>query len=300
MFVGTSHVQVYKYVYTTKPRTRMDFTHFIANKDSIEPALKSGLYIIQQSHLPEKYQAKRCGLAGRPADFATRAFQSQQSNFASRFATYLNYWLPTDAKVYACLTVPRRTTAGFSDRILTERVEGDNREDYAREYRTLIEVREKQFHNLLKSYGMERLGLPGVIEERKRSEFFRGPLATAKRALKAIGVGEYFEFPSNNIADIRKITLTRGDDIQTQAVKLRESPRLVADRETVEKLAQNDEATVRAVEKVGEARPTSRPASPPIMLTMRERDLERLRSGDVDVVRAVTRLRDVRPVRRSG
>ena len=73
----------------------------------------------------------------------------------------------------------------------------------------------------------------------------------------------------------------------------------MADRETVEKLAQNDEATVRAVEKVGEARPTSRPASPPIMLTMRERDLERLRSGDVDVVNAVTRLRDVRPVRRS-
>jgi hypothetical protein len=92
----------------------MDFTHFIANKEKIEVALKSGLYIIQQSHLPEKYQAWRAGLAGKAADFAIRAFQSQQSNFASRFATYLNYWLPTDAKVYACLSpflvAPRRAS----------------------------------------------------------------------------------------------------------------------------------------------------------------------------------------------
>ena len=107
----------------------MDFTFFIQHKEEIEPALKSGLYLIQQSHLPEKYQAFRCGLAGRPADVATRAFQSQQSNFASRFANYLNYWLPTDAKVFAVLTVPRVIRAGFSERILTEREEGDNRED---------------------------------------------------------------------------------------------------------------------------------------------------------------------------
>ena len=34
-----------------------------------------------------------------PSDAAQRAFQGKQSSFASRFATYLNTWLPTNAKV---------------------------------------------------------------------------------------------------------------------------------------------------------------------------------------------------------
>jgi hypothetical protein len=278
----------------------MDFTTFIQRKEDLEVALKSGLYIVQQSHLPLEHQAFRCGLAGKPADSATRAFQSKQSNFASRFANYLNYWLPTNAKVYACLTVPRVVRAGFSERILTEREEGDSREDYAREYQTLIQVREAQFHNLLKSYGMQRLGMPGVAEEKKRSEFFRGPLATAKRALKAIGVGEYYEFPSNGVTDVRKITLTRGETIETQAVRLRESPRLVANRTTVERLSRNEPSTVRAFEKVTEARRSPRLDTTPVMVTMREKDLERLRTGDPQMVTAMTRLKDITPVRRSS
>ena len=64
----------------------MDFTHFIANQEQIEPAQKSGLYIVQQSNLPLNLQAFRCGLAGKPSDAAQRAFQSKQSSFASRFA----------------------------------------------------------------------------------------------------------------------------------------------------------------------------------------------------------------------
>ena len=91
----------------------MDFTHFIAKQDTIEPALKSGLYIVQQSHLPLNLQAFRCGLAGKPSDAAQRAFQGKQSSFSSRFATYLNYWLPTNAKVFAVLTVPRRILRAF-------------------------------------------------------------------------------------------------------------------------------------------------------------------------------------------
>ena len=79
----------------------MEFTHFIANQESIEPALKLGLYIVQQSQLPKDVQAFRCGLAGKPSDAAQQAFQGKQSSFASRFATYLNYWLPTNAKVFA-------------------------------------------------------------------------------------------------------------------------------------------------------------------------------------------------------
>ena len=275
----------------------MEFTHFIANQESIEPALKSGLYIVQQSQLPKDVQAFRCGLAGKPSDAAQQAFQGKQSSFASRFATYLNYWLPTNAKVFAVLTVPRRIRAGFSDRILSERHEGDNREDYAREFQTLIQVREKQFHDLLSRYGMERLGLPGTAEERKRSEFFRGTLAQAKRALKAVGRGEYYEFDSNS--KIRKQTLTRGDEIETQMVKLRETPRLKAQRETIEKLADNDPQTVRAIDRVGQARRSPRFTPAPMTVTMREKDLERLRNGDAVVAQAMTKLRDVRPVRRS-
>ena len=77
---------------------------------------------------------------------------------------------------------------------------------------------------------MHRMGLPGTEEERKRSEFFKGSLAEAKRALKAIGRGDYFEFESNDISKMRKQTLTRGDEIETTQVKLRESPRLLASK----------------------------------------------------------------------
>jgi len=282
-------------------RRQMDFTHFIANQDQIEPALKSGLYIVQQSHLPRDYQAFRCGLAGKPSDAAQQAFQGKQSSFATRFASYLNYWLPTNAKVFACLTVPRRIRAGFSDRILSERQEGDNREDFAREFQTLIQVREKQFHNLLSRYGMERMGLPGTLEERKRSEFFRGSLASAKRALKAIGRGEFYEFDSNDVSKIRKQVLTRGDEIETQMIRLRETPRLKAQRDTIDKLADNDPQTVRAIDKVAKARRSPRftPDVTPMTVTMREKDLERLRNGDAVIAQAMTKLRDVRPVRRS-
>ena len=123
----------------------MDFTYFIQHKNEIEPALKAGLYCVMQSHIPESMQAFRCGLAGKPVDSATQ-FKSAEGNFSSRFATYLNYWLPTNAKVYAVLTVPRRTQLGFAERVMPERVEGDNREDYQLLHlaTSLIQVRERQ------------------------------------------------------------------------------------------------------------------------------------------------------------
>ena len=219
----------------------MDFTKFIASKDQIEVALKAGLYIVQQSHLPAQYQAFRCGLAGKPVDSATQ-FKSAEGNFASRFATYLNYWLPTDAKVYACLTVPRQSIMGFAERVMPEKLEGDNRPDYARLHtaRTLIQIREAQFHQLLVRYGMQRLGLPGTAEERKRGEFFRGSLATAIRALKAVGVGDLYLFGGNSESQITKQTLKRGQAIDTDQVPLRESPRFSANKEVVDLLQQDD------------------------------------------------------------
>ena len=281
----------------------MDFTFFISNKDQIEVADKSGLYIVQQSHLPPQYQAFRCGLAGKPSDAAVKAFQGKQSSFSSRFATYLNYWMPTDAKVFACLTVPRRIRAGFSDRVLSQREEGDNREDYAREFQTLIQIREAQFHKLLVRYGMTRLKLETTKEGRERSEFFRGTLAQAKRALKAVGKGDLYEFQSNDIDRVKKQALTRGEDIATTQVKLRESPRLVANRDTVDALAQGDQPTARAIDRLTRARRSPRfvPDSGTHMatITMREGDLERLRRGDTTVTEAITKLRGVRQVRRS-
>ena len=76
----------------------MDFTYFIQNKERIEVAEKPGLYCVMQSHLPKDKQAYRCGLAGKPVDSATQ-FKSAEGNFSSRLATYLNYWLPTDANI---------------------------------------------------------------------------------------------------------------------------------------------------------------------------------------------------------
>ena len=38
----------------------------------------------------------------------------------------------------------------------------------------------------------------------KRSEFFKGNLVQAKRALKAIGRGDFFEFDSNDMTKMRK------------------------------------------------------------------------------------------------
>ena len=52
----------------------------------------------------------------------------------------------------------------------------------------------------------------------------QAPNDTAKRALKAIGVGDFYEFKSNSVSTIRKETLRRSDELPTQAIKLRENP----------------------------------------------------------------------------
>ena len=75
---GLNFTQNFAVLYINKG---MDFTHFIAHQDEIEPALKSGLYIVQQSHLPLNLQAFRCGLAGKPSDAAQRAFQGKSFGY---------------------------------------------------------------------------------------------------------------------------------------------------------------------------------------------------------------------------
>lgn len=68
----------------------MDFTWFIANAERIEPALKSGLYIVQQSRIPPEHQAFRCGL-------------EMQRNVLFRVS-----------KAHSRVALPRILTIGFS------------------------------------------------------------------------------------------------------------------------------------------------------------------------------------------
>ena len=172
----------------------MDFLDFVARNDDpdFEIARKPGLYIVAQNHLPPHLKAFRCGLAGKPRDSATDV-SLKEGNFSSRLYGYLNYWLPVSGTIYAALTVPRRRLQGFTEKLLPERAEGDNSTDIQRSVEagagTLIQFREKQFHSNLVQLGMQRLGLPTTEDDKKRSEFFRGPLQTAIRALKDIGTG---------------------------------------------------------------------------------------------------------------
>ena len=238
----------------------MDFTYFIQNKERIPVAEKPGLYCVMQSHLPKDKQAYRCGLAGKPVDSATQ-FKSAEGNFSSRLATYLNYYLTTDAKIYACLTVPRKSVLGFAERVMPERQEGDNREEYARMHmgQTLIQIREKQYHQNLVRLGMQRLGMPGTEESRKRSEFFRGPLDTCIKALKEIGTGDLFLFQNNNINQIQKISLKkRGVTISPNQVELRTSPRFSASEELIKQMMK-DTPTQRAVAKLAALKTVTTP-----------------------------------------
>ena len=240
----------------------MDFTYFIQNKERIEVAEKPGLYCVMQSHLPKDRQAARAGLAGRPVDSATQ-FKSAEGNFSSRFAVYLNYWMPTDAKVYACLTVPRKSILGFAERVMPERQEGDNREEYARMHmgQTLIQIREKQYHQNLVRLGMTRLGLPSTEESRRRSEFFRGPnlIDTCIKALKQIGTGDLYLFQNNDINKIQKITLKkRNVTITPDQVELRTSPRFSAGEQVINEMM-NSPSTQKAVAKLAALKTVTTP-----------------------------------------
>jgi hypothetical protein len=281
----------------------MDFTYFIQNKEKIEVAEKAGLYAVMQSHIPKNLQAFRAGLAGRNVDSATQ-FKSAEGNFSSRFAQYLQYWMPTDAKVYACLTVPRRSIMGFAERVMPEQQEGDNREPYQLLHmgKTLIEIREKQYHQLLVKYGMNRLGMPGTEESRKRGEFFRGPLETCIKALKEIGTGNLYLFESNDISKIKKIELRkRGVNITPDQVALRSSPRFSAAEDLIEQMM-TDAPTQRAMAKLADIRPVTTPETTTrrsprlegLEIVMDGKELDRLRKADKRAVATVQQLARIR------
>ena len=280
----------------------MDATFFIQNKEQIEVAEKPGLYCMMQSHLPKDRQAYRCGLAGKPVDSATQ-FKSAEGNFSSRLAQYLNYYLPTDAKIYACLTVPRKSVLGFAERVMPERQEGDNREEYARMHmgQTLIQIREKQYHSNLVRLGMQRLGMPGTEESKKRSEFFRGSLDTCIRALKEIGTGDLYLFQNNDIDKIQKITLKkRNVTITPDQVELRTSPRFSAAENLINQMM-TDTPTQRAVSRLAQLTPVTTPTrkSPRLEGIEVEMDGEQLDRLRRDRKRARSTFQQIAQVRKS-
>ena len=281
----------------------MDFTYFIQNKDKIEVANKPGLYAIMQSNLPPSMQAYRCGLAGKPVDSATTA-NTQEGSFSSRFATYLNYWLPTNAKVFACLTVPRTQIQGFAEKVMPPRAPGDNREDYARQHlgSTLIEIREKEYHSLLLKNGLFRLGLPTTKDENKRSEFFRGDLQKIIRSLREIGTGDLYLFKDNNISNIQKIELKKRNikQITPEHIELRKSARSDAQYEASQKvinqLAAGDRQVAKALAQLNQitvTNPTTTTQTP-ININLTKKQADALKNGDKTMQTAVNKINQIR------
>ena len=219
---------------------------------------------------------------------------------------------------------------GFAERVMPASAENDNRPDYARLHlsRTLIAVREAQMHQLAIRYGMTRWMMPGTDPSRARSEFFKGTLQQALRALKGVGVGDLYTFGGNNISQITKQTLKRGDAIETQQVPLRKSERLEKpsflpgtysinketdpqnasqnasatflpatysiDKATADALTQGDATTARAIERLGQVRKSPRLAGEPIVFQATPGNLERLVQGGRKATRAAQALRQVR------
>ena len=152
-------------------------------------------------------------------------------------------------------------------------------------------------HQLAIRYGMTRWMMPGTDPSRARSEFFKGTLQQALRAIKGVGVGDLYTFGGNNISQITKQTLKRGDAIETQQVPLRKSERLDKPsfipgtysinkdtdpqnasatflpatysiyKATAEALARGDAPTSRAIERLGQVRGSPRIAGDPIVPT---------------------------------
>ena len=268
----------------------MDLTYLIQNRDTLEVAGKQGLYCISQSHIPPKYAAYRCGLAGKNVE--DPAFKSSQGTFATRAAIYLNSgFLPTDGKIWAALTVPRRRINNFSERVVDpdSTKEGFRRMDDAT---TLIQIRERQYHAMLVRFGMDRLGMPGTPLEQRRGEFFRGPLQVALKALKGIGQGDLYIFNGNK--EPTKQTLTRGDKIDTEQIPMRESPRLVVQKDVVDLLQNDDPGTKRALERLSKLHVKPKTATtPPIVFTAKKTDLAKV-GVDKRVTRAMAKIGDVR------
>ena len=213
----------------------MDLERFVeltlANPSEF-PGNLGGLYCIKQAGQLPSYKWVRAGLAGKPVDISLENnVKDRQGSFRTRFLAYLNTWGPTGAKVYAVLTVERKTTLGFASRVLPPRQEGDNRPDHARMdmARTVIAMQEERYHRLLTDkFHATRWKLKTTQEGRQRSEFFSVDPSVCIEALKLIGTGDLFTFKDDTLGGMTRRQLRkRGIDQPTPTdIALRKSERL--------------------------------------------------------------------------
>ena len=215
--------------------------------------------------------------------------------------------------------MPRRRLQGFTEKLLPERAEGDNRTDIQRSVEagagTLIQFREKQFHSNLVQLGMQRLGLPTTEDDKKRSEFFRGPLSTAIRALKDIGTGDLFIFEDGGKKITKTVLKKRGiDQITADLIPVRKNPDRQRDEPErfdpsvlyrtspliAQMLAEGDVITTNAINRLAQVQkttPTTRKSprlADPIEIAMTPAQTRALRRGDPQMRGAVTRLQQLR------
>ena len=155
----------------------MELGKFIDFKDEIFQ--KPFLYIIKQQ-ATNNPNVHRCGLSGRQqfpnADLPYRSDSAVLKGMLGRAVLYKNYWAPIVGTLYAALRIKAATVA-TSD----QRTGGDNGNVYAinRNNQTLIEVREKQFHEELTRRGLR-------YDSSSKNELFSGSRRQLEAALRTI------------------------------------------------------------------------------------------------------------------
>ena len=310
----------------------MDLERFVeltlANPSDF-PGNLGGLYCIKQAGQLPSYKWVRAGLAGKPVDSSIENnVKDRQGSFRTRFLAYLNTWGPTGAKVFAVLTVERKTVLGFASRVLPPRQEGDNRPDHARMdmARTVIAIQEERYHRILTDkFHATRWKLKTTQEGRQRSEFFNVDPSVCIEALKLIGTGDLFLFADDTLSGMTKRPLRkRGIDQPTPTdIALRKSERLatkpligVEDEEgeeeeegevpftlhvstgktVVDQLTAHHSSLVGAFNGLGSVRRSSRISErlDPLHYDMRKAQLEALEKGSPAMKTGVRTLQQVR------
>ena len=201
----------------------MELGKFIDFKDEIFQ--KPFLYIIKQQ-ATNNPNVHRCGLSGRQqfpnADLPYRADSAILKGMLGRAVLYKNYWAPIVGTLYAALRIKAAQVATIDQRTGEDsegNVYGINRAN-----QTLIEVRERQFHEELTRRGLR-------YDPSTKNELFRGNREQLEAALRTIKGEQLYLFTETGwVEDARykggsrtqqriTITETQPRQIQSREVK---------------------------------------------------------------------------------
>ena len=209
------------------------------------PFNRPALYIIEPNETSLKNKnCRRCGVAGSKSTVTAveegseidHAAGSKGSNLKSRCMMYFASWID-GGKLRAALTIPNAYVKGFTNE--------NNR-------RSVPRAREQEFHKALENLGVERV-------RSGRSEWFRGDLATMKKALRSVG-GTYYDFKGDFIPE--GIKVERVSEKRDVLVPNRVSPRLSSNEiYALSNKKQHTPEFATAMEKIV-AKP-SKPHAPP-------------------------------------